>query len=497
MSEERSANKTNVEDSAPTVTKDDNKSGKGKGKDKPNSGSKRGSNPKPPASNTRSNKTESSSTKHTPGFAEGNTILQSYGLSVSGRKERILSPFKADKFFHFVEQSWQQLVLLKPHLTERFSLPEFRHASALQLYHRIESVKFDALGIKPSAPTRIPLPRSTRVFQPIWSILANIGTVDDEELRALYIPDGILPKTEDLTDPDDVESLLSCTLYDWHTSWKDVQTARTSRKLSSPRDGYTPLTTTNETPPQSREALIKKISDKRRSIANAEANERSKHYRTVGDSLYKLPIKESKGKDKDSEPSSSPEPDSSISNEDLKKTTAYYTSGQLKRQLDQLMDEARRTKQQAITPKFDVSYSIEAYRVSDGTITADPGAYGSRLHWDPQLWLEYEQFVEIVTPVALFSLSMPAETTGTYAWLLPVEKRDKDDSSVHARMPKASIAPATWVLSLLLQSSTLPDERRSTFYVETDRLQNVLGLRQRYIRAAIKDPSAVEQYGTY
>jgi len=339
------------------------------------------------------------------------------------------------------------------------------------------------------------------VFQPIWSVLANIGAVDDEELRVLYIPDGILPKSEDLTDPEDIENLLACTLYDWHTSWSDVESARDARKQNQAREGYTPITVSNETSVPDKAKLLSDIADARKLLTSAEANAKSRNYRLVDGWLYKLPMKQVSPKGKEKEDTSSTaavsEPDSSVTDEILVKSTKYWSPLQVRNKLDNLMNDARRSKQQAITPRFDTSYTIDAYRISDGTIEADAGAYGARLHWDPQLWLEYEQFVEIVTPIALFSLSMPAESIGTYAWILPVEKRDDDDSSVSARLPKASIAPVTWILSLLLQSSTLPFASRSTFYVETDRLQNVLGLRQRFIRAAIKDPSAVEQYGTY
>jgi len=508
MSESRSAT-NDAGDSAPTdVSVAKGNASKGKSAKAGAPGKKQGGSNPTSKSNTRPNKTESGSAKQTPGFADGNSVLTSYGLSVSGRKERILSPFKTDKFFHMVEQSWHQLVRIKPHLTERFSLAEFRHVSALQLFQRIESVKFDTLGIKPSAQTRIPLPRSTRVFQPIWSVLANIGSIDDDDLRVLYIPDGILPRSEDLTDPKDIEALLSCTLYDWPSSWEHVLAARKQRAPLQERDGITVDQDSNETESPTREELIKQISEQRRKVASAKANLASGKYRLIDGYLYQLPAKKKsessspKGKGKESAPDDnasvvSESPDEAVSDTDLKKGTRYWGPESAQDELDRLFDQARSLKEKAITPRFDLAYKAESYTVADGTVTTAPGAYGAWLHWDPRLWLEYEQFVEIVTPIALFSLSMPAETTGTYAWILPVEKRQDDDSSVSARMPKASIAPVTWILSLLLQSSTLPYDRRSTFYVETDRLQNVLGLRQRYIRAAIKDPSAVEQYGTY
>jgi hypothetical protein len=415
----------------------------------------------------------------TPGFADGNTVLQSYGLSVSGRRERILSPFKADKFFHFVSDAWHALVDTKPHIEQRFSFAEFRHASALQLYSRLEQVKFDTLGIKPSASTRIPLPRNTRVFQPLWSILSNIGRVDDDDLRVTYVPDGILPKTDDLTDPEDIENLLSCVLYDWSSSWDDVLASRKTRRPYVTRTGMTENASSNESPSETRENLIRSITSKRQSISTAQASLRAGKSKEISGSRYM--IEKSNGK--------------SPSDEDLIKTKAYYTVDDLTSQLQELYTQAKAKKEEMITPRFDTTPSIHEYRIADGTVTADPGVYGSDLHWDPQLWLEYEQFVEDVSPVAMFSLSMPVETSGTYAWLLPTESVNNVD--VFCKMPKASIAPVTWILALLLQSSTLPPDRRSTFYVETDRLVNVQGLRIRYVRSAIKRAAPTEQYGTY
>jgi hypothetical protein len=487
MPNNRSAPDPDTVDSATDVQPD------AQGKDRTSSNRKKDGKGTSRASRpTPRTKAEPSSGKQTPGFADCNNALLNYGLSISGRKERILSAVKTDKFFHFVDQSWKQLVDLKPHLSERFSLAEFRHASALQLYHRIESVKFDALGIKPSAKTRIPLPRNTRVFQPLWSVLANIGTVDDDDLRVIYIPDGQLPETGELTSEKDIEGLLTCTLYDWLSSWNKVLSARATRQKYQERDGVTESTTTNETPSQTREQLMANIAELRRNLAAATRAEESDKFFLVDGYLYSK-YRERRDSDSKSEEKFVEMTKTQALKESKKIPGVIHTSNQL----ESLYQRARDAKQERITPRFDVSQRISSYRIADGEISADAGAYGEWLHWDPQLWLDYEQFVEIVTPIAMFSLSMPAESSGSYAWILPVEKREGDDSNVSARLPKASIAPVTWTLALLLQSSTLPLERRSTFYVETDRLANVMGLRARYIRAAVKDPTAVEQYGTY
>jgi hypothetical protein len=413
-----------------------------------------------------------------------------------------LSPFKTDKFFHVVHQSYQRLINVKPSIPSRFTYEEFVHCSALQLYQRIENVKFDALGVKPSAPNRIPLPRNLRVFQPIWSILANIGTVDDEELRVQYIPDSILPDSDGLDSHHDVEGLLSCTMYDWATSWQQVLAARESRPSFQNRDGYTTELETNEPPSLSKHELIERISTAKRNARRIQNMLDDDKAEEIGKSVYMYPVVDADVANSAEKKSDYTQIDdkwyhTGISQDELKKTKAYRTPEDYLEEVEDLMLLARKAKRERITPRFDPTYEPSSYKISDGTISSDPGAYGARLHWDPQLWLDYENFVNELASVAMFSLSMPIETTGTYAWVLPVEKRTDNESAVFAKLPKASVPTQTWVLALILQSSTLPYARRSTWYTETDTLTNITGLRLRYINAAIKTPSPVEQYGTY
>lgn len=471
--------KHEVEDSASSDKPVDNKAApKGNGgkntasrKNKQNTG---GNGPKPNPSNSASK-----------GFPEGNKVLESYGLSVSGRKERVLSLFKTDKFFHLVEESWSQLVDAKPSITERFSLAEFRHCAALQLFNRIEQVKFDALGTKPGAPVRIPLPRNLRVFIPIWSTLANIGTVNDDELRVTYIPDGSLPTSKDLDNPEDATNLIACTLYDWNWSWEQVQQARNDRDDYDSRIGANPVVASNETT-RTQADFIKEIASQRRAMAAARRMESSGSYTIVNGHLYRIPP-----------PPENHQGDWSPTDDQITESNSpMETSADINSRVQELIRQARNLKEQLIRPKFDRVYDVSSYQLSDGQINASPGAYGAWLHWDPQLWIDYEQVVEIMAPIAMFSLSMPVETEGTYAWLLPVESRE-EQVDVFCKLPKASISPATWILALLIQSSTLPAHRRSTWYTETDRLANVVGLRMRFIRSAIKKAAPTEQYGTY
>jgi hypothetical protein len=475
--------KLEVGDSAPSPVapganqkKNSRPKGKNKGGNKEKGKSPNTSGPDPTVSSTNTS---------THGYSEGNTALLSYGLSVSGRKERILSPFKADKFFHFVEQSYKELLEVKPHIGQRFSYAEFRHASALQLYSRLEQVKFDALGVKPSAPTRIPLPRNLKVFQPLWSVLANIGTVTDDDLRVQYIPDGILPETETLDSETDIENLITCTLYDWQSSWENVKKQRSNRPDYLGRDGISADLETNEQPELSRDEIVVRIQNVKKARASTEIKLDNGTYVSYG-AVCRIPIYK---KDQDGNDTNE------LDDELMKRSSAFKSLSDYDRELTNLFTMARSVKEKKITIKRDVSYSIDSYQISDGVINANAGAYGAWLHWDPQLWLDYEKFVEELRQSALFSMSMPVDTEGTYAWVLPVESTGEAD--VFCKLPKASIPGPTWILALLLQSSTLTLMQRSTFYTETDRLANVIGLRARYIRGAIKRAAPVEQYGTY
>nr|QOW77955.1 CP [Fusarium equiseti partitivirus 1] len=475
--------KNEVEDSAssaaPAANKETSSESKPEGKDK-----KKGGRNNPKGNTPNIGPSPNARNPPPSGYSEGNKVLESYGLSVLGRKERVLSAIKTEKYFHLVEDCWNQLVDAKPMITERFSLNEFRHCAALQLYQRIEQVKFDAVGTKPSAPTRIPLPRNLRVFQPIWSALAHIGIVDDDDLRATYIPDSILPTSKDLDNETDVENLISCTLYDWPSSWEGVEKARGERTDYDSRLGYEEVFETNEAP-QTREQLMKEIVKVRTELKEARRKTASDEYRLINGVIYKVPT-----------PSKGQQFNDISDDEVRRKNQTSESVDEVSTKLDVLMLKAKQTKEEMIRPRRDRSYQIESYKISDGTVTVDPGAYGAWLRWDPRLWLDYEQMVEILNPVAMFSLSMPVDTSGTYAWLLPVESRDMS-SEIFCKMPKASVPPAVWIFSLILQSSTLPHLRRSTWYCESDRLTNLLGLRARYIRAAIKRAAPTEQYGTY
>jgi hypothetical protein len=390
-----------------------------------------------------------------------------------------LSKVRTDKFFQFVQQSWSQLVHLKPAVTDRFSYAEFKHCMALALYGRVEKVKFDVTGVKPGAPTRVPLPKDLRVFQPIWSILASIGLVRDDELGVDYIPDTHLPASENLIEDPDIEGIANCTLYDWSASWQAVTRARDARKPLDQRYGITDDIKETETlSADDRKHLMVQMKILRETknalISLEEEKQPTFNYsrdvlRVSNNVLQARPNSESQDW-----------------------MNVLDTPDEIQDEIDKLFQSLREDKVIRQRPDFNTQQTIELYTVESEPVRAERSAYGSWLRWDSKLWVEYSQFVEIVSPIAMFSLSMPNEPEGDYTWLLPIER---SSSGLHARLPKRSIPLTTWLMAIIVDMSTLPLTKRSTWYVESDSIHDTNIARMRYIRAALKHPAATEHFG--
>jgi hypothetical protein len=160
------------------------------------------------------------------GFGDGNKVLEGGGLSISGRFEELYSAPNTEGYFQFVEAAYDRLLSVKPDIGWVMTRSEWIHIHALLIYARTSEVYFQVTGKKQAPPVRIPLPYDVRVFQPIWAILSDIGLVEDHDLKVRYIPLPKLPETEDLTDPDDAIAVFDCTMYDWPSSWEQVEADR-------------------------------------------------------------------------------------------------------------------------------------------------------------------------------------------------------------------------------------------------------------------------------
>jgi hypothetical protein len=337
------------------------------------------------------------------------------------------------------------------------------------LYGRTQNVQFDALGIKQRPPVRIPLPKTLKVFQPLWAILASLGIVDDNELSVRYVPEAPYPSCAEGNTPADIENLLSCSMYDWNTSWEEVL-AKRERRIDYESTLGMNVVFEDELPKSTdtQDDLIKQIS--------ATRTERSDYRKYLKDA------------------------------QDPKITDVYLKDGILFRAgkqyrnpdvldpvINGLFERAKNWKQRAIRPAPRFTHNATpAYDYAGDVIDIKSGSYGDWLHWDPRLWMEYTRVVEMVDQSAMFSLSMPNETTGTYTWLLPTVKHAE---SVFCKLPSKAIPPGVWLLTLICDMSLLPPDKHRNWYVETDRTScRPIGMRK-YIRAGIKAVTPVALRG--
>lgn len=303
---------------------------------------------------------ESSTNPHSRMIKEGADGLLSCHVNVSGRKE----PVELDKYFHIVEQAWNAFLEAKPNLVQRFSYAEFKHISALMLYHRIEYVKFETFGVEPSANVRVPLPKNVHVYRPIWRVLSNIGVRNNEDLKVTAIPDAVLPRSENLTDPMDIKNRVSGRLYDWVSSWEDVQKARAQRPTYKKRFGYRVAMVTNEGPgDEDQTVMLQQLAELRILRENAARDEANR----------------------------------SALNNEYDPAEGGRTVASINADLLELRNKASEIQRRMTTIRTSTCHELEVYTLIDDIIAGDPGGYGAWLHCDPRLWVEYDQVVETLT----------------------------------------------------------------------------------------------------
>jgi len=405
--------------------------------------------------------------------AEVNKVLLDAGISLSGEMERCSALVRTEQYFVMCELAYRALLNIKPMIADIFSLHEWIHIHALMLYGRIQNVRFDALGVKESAPTRIPLPKNLQVYQPIWSILMSIGTTSDPLTHMEYIPDGSLPRDSPLT-PEDLLDIVSCFQFDWENHWELVEKARHDRQSDPNTDGKAAMAWDLPKPmaDKERDSKIKQITILRALLQTRtfKSNVILKDGNIVRKKSEALPL---------------------YSEDEMKLVDVNESDDGIKTRLTDLHDELRREKSRRIRPYVDTQ-RIEPVTFFHPEIDANPGAYGSRLHWDPRIWLDYQKLVEIVSPVSLFSLSFPNETKGTYAWLLP--RDELGPGRFFVRQPHTTVTMPETMMALILDMSTLPDVY-SSWFVKSDCLQLPIRLQTAMMASGIKRGLPVETYG--
>jgi hypothetical protein len=462
------------EQSVPTDVKP-TPSGKGKGKGK---GKKKKTSPKPTPP-SRGSRTESGNPNPPPaatGFALGNKVLEAAGLGISGRIEEVFSVPNSEKFFQFIDQCYDQLCAAKAELKFVLSRAEWRHIHALFFYGRLQNVEFEQTGKKQPAPTRIPLPYDVRVFQPIWAILADVGVVHDPDLHVRYIPVARMPRTEDQSDAEDISELIECLQYHWVYSWDEAQKDRQIRINAAASTGHHEA----EWKPPPKQYTLTEFKKLKRNAVKVLSDLKilTKHDFSSTDApdleMFEEATTGFSYTDSDS------------------KTWAVTSQAEAEQSFKAIFEIVNRAKSERLDVTYPAPESDEIqFTLNDERLPNDPGSYGKWLGWDPQLWLSYRRFVDISSPVSLWSPSFPREVTGSYMWLLPVEH---DASGIFCRMPKNTIPNPVWLLALILDMSTLHSSRTHTFYVYSDRAMSVWSMTNQYIKAAIQSGAPVEVF---
>lgn len=464
-----------------------------KGKDKSN---QKGSGPK------------SSPTDPSLGFSEGAKVLEQAGLSISGRVEDVPADLRTEGYFHCVQIAYQELIHVKSELQDVLSFEEWRHIHALLIYHRLQEVYFKVQGIKQPARTRTPVPYDTRVFQPIWALLSEIGVVLDPELAVRYYPVAKMPTTEHQETEEEITEILDCVQYPWHESWVDARAARTTRLARMEQDAFQPETIaftavedySKEDWDNLRRRCIKGISSLKKLEAIWVPDDPDNPDPTAGtftpvgpDPLFTVNTAGNAIRTHILEELTPAFIGRDLTFDSDVPTTVPFTDLRgLKDMRDELIRVAKDAKERKIT--FKPRHHTPAARTFDlGTVEyqGQSGAYGAWLGSDGQLWTDYHTFCDIASPVCLFSISFPKEMMGTYAWLI---RREEDESGFFVKMPKRSIGTVVWMTGLLFDMGNLPTRRTITWYAETDRANSFIMIRLGYIKAAIKSGAPVETF---
>jgi len=106
------------------------------------------------------------------------------------------------------------------------------------------------------------------------------------------------------------------------------------------------------------------------------------------------------------------------------------------------------------------------------------------LGWDNDLWFSYKQTCYVLGRIGHF-VSIPKGnlTSGSYAWLLP---RFTNDAGAFVRLPKTNLGPDNWMIAVMLDMCTLESKIIDTWYHETNVVDDVQNLIDRFLGAAIK-----------
>ena len=138
-----------------------------------------------------------------------------------------------DGFQKLVSAAYERLLETRPRLKYLLSPAEWLQVHLLLLYDRLFDCELRFHNINLDPKFRIDYPDDLPVFEPLASILASIGVVQDDGLGVTYIPVA-RPlehgKKFSPHDPEDVTEFMEWQQVDWKTTWSDAQLGREARR---------------------------------------------------------------------------------------------------------------------------------------------------------------------------------------------------------------------------------------------------------------------------
>lgn len=105
------------------------------------------------------------------------------------------------------------------------------------------------------------------------------------------------------------------------------------------------------------------------------------------------------------------------------------------------------------------------------------------LGWDDDLWFSYNQACYVLGRIGHF-VSVPRDSSkrGSYGWLLP---RHINDAGAFVRLPRPNLSPDSWMIAVMLDMCSLDPTTTATWYHETNGIDNVQYLVDRFLDAAV------------
>jgi len=327
-------------------------------------------------------------------------------------------------YVRLVVNAYDALADVTPRLALHLTKMEWLHAHMLMFAARIQLVNFRLLGTYYPKEQKAVLPDRIRVFLPIWEALHCLGVVEDDLINTRWVPVCTFPSGESYDKDDDLR-------YDWDRSWKLVLNTRTKRSKREPE-----------------------LFASRHHVADVEPEDPE-------EVEEKAPTQ---AKDED-EDSALPEEEVPESWEDDANESEFL---------------------EAMMKKYPKDYpSFPIVDVNAGL--TDASVNGKLLHWDQQLWHDYNRAISELGSKVMLSIDVPKTPDGHYGWVLQVAR---DVNGYVAWAPHAKVPPFANFFAVLLDFGRFGEGKVDWFSVKSSSLIDPVSLLLKWIHAFCPDKRA-------